>query len=154
MQLFLKGSYMIKVRPYEKGDTFKVQLKDVFYADYETKQKSEETALKGEGITFTLLDDTKVIGVVGISCLWPGVGEAWTLLSEDVRKYPILFHKLIFNGLRFYMKELKLHRLQASVVSDFCTGGKWLSKLGFTKEGTMRKLGVNGDDYDLWARVV
>lgn len=145
---------MIKVQPYKKGDVYSVKIKDVFYADFETKEKSEAVALKENNCAYTFLIDDKIIGVGGFNLLWPGVAEGWTVLSEDVKKYPILFHKLVLKGIQFHMHEMKLHRVHSTVVSSFCTGGKWLQKLGFNKEGTLNKFGSFGDSYDLWARVI
>lgn len=104
-----------------------------------------------EAVTF--LDGEKPVAIFGAFFLVPGVVYFWGLVSDDVKKKPLAFHKLARTLLNYYEKKQKVRRIQIDVKADFIEGQKWAKLLDFEYEGTMKRFGVNGDDFHLYARV-
>lgn len=111
------------------------------------------TSLCQFGKSVTLLDDGLPIGSFGVVPYWPGVGELWALISDNLRNRPFLLHKTAINLIEQTRKEEKYHRFQAIVLKDFEDGKRWMRHLKFKCEGLMPKYGENKQDYYRFARV-
>lgn len=108
--------------------------------------------LAGMGMSRTLISDSSgtVLGVFGAVPTVPGVCEVFILASADQKRFPIIFAKSVRKEL--YTLKGKFRRIQAvSKNDDF--HARWLSWLGFEKEGTMRRYGVDGEDMVMWGFV-
>ncbi len=146
---------MIKVRPYEKGDSFKMELLSVYQPAPMHKEMADIIGGMANAIVWTIYDDEcdKVYAVVGLTFLWDGVAEAWALLTETVSEFKIAFHKRILNGIQFYTEKMKIKRMHISVKADFKKGIEWAESLGFKKESLMKKWGPEGADYYQYVRL-
>lgn len=109
-------------------------------------------ALGGSEIRTILLGD-EVVGVVGVTPYWRGVGEVWTLLSDRVREAPIGFHRAMTQLLDELCTSGPFHRVHSYVRCDFDTGVRWIMSLGFWYEGRLVKFGEDRSDHFLFARV-
>lgn len=99
------------------------------------------------GPAFTGLVDGEVGGCAGVVLFWPGVGEAWAVLTETGREHPVQATELVRTGLRTVIDGMRLRRVQADVSADFLPGHRWIRLLGFSYEGTMPRYGPNGEDF-------
>ena len=106
--------------------------------------------MEGEHSCTLLVDGVPVI-CAGIVLITTGVGEVWTITDKIADRYPILLHKTVLQLLK-KLDDLGFHRLQ-SICSMWGNTFKWLEKLGFEYEGTMRQFGPNKEDYCLYGRI-
>lgn len=90
--------------------------------------------------------DERLAACAGIMGFWPGVGEAWAILTDVGRAHPMLVHRAIRDGLRAIMRERQYRRIQADVYRDFEVGRIWAVRLGFRKESVMRAYAPDGKD--------
>ena len=99
------------------------------------------------GPAYTGLVGDRVLGCAGITRCWPGVGEAWTVFSEEVCHHPLWLQKTVRSVIHASMVGMGLHRLQAVARAESARNCKWLESLGFQWEGPMPKFGPDGADY-------
>lgn len=99
-----------------------------------------------------IVKDEMVLAIVGGNIQWSGVAHCWAIISDSVQLCPKSFHKCIRNLIETSFKGVDLHRLEATVRSDFDMGQKWLISLGFEFEGVLRYYGADRSDYKLFAR--
>jgi hypothetical protein len=145
---------MIEVKPYQDGDVFRVKAKDVFNNDPELFGATNITALLPNAFSHTYLSrEGEVLAVMGISLLWGGVGELWSVTSTEMYRTPISMARISKKTVDFYFDNLKLKRLQATVKKEYCEGSKFLSFLGFRFEAELEKYGPDGSTHLLWRRL-
>lgn len=95
-------------------------------------------------------DGRTVLGVMGMAPTLPGVCEVFVLASEAQQRHPITFAKAVRKEL--YTLKAKYRRIQATSKDDEFHS-RWLSWLGFEREGVMRKYGLHGEDMVMWGLV-
>ena len=105
--------------------------------------------LRDNGIAYSAVIDGKVIGCAGIFKHWEGRGEAWALFDSSIRTHFIGITRAILRALSV----TDFRRVEANVRHDFKAAHEWMLYLGFTWEGTMKNFGIDGMDYDRFARV-
>ena len=88
--------------------------------------------------------DDLLLGVAGVSILWPGVGEAWAILTAAGRQHPLIVHRAIVRQLAGIIREHGLRRLQADVIEEFTAGQQWVERLGLIQESVMPQYGPEG----------
>jgi hypothetical protein len=99
------------------------------------------------GPAYTALVDGEVAAVAGIAVMWPGVAEAWAVLTAVGRAHPAFVHRAVARTLRGLVRQLGLRRLQASVDASNPVALRWAEVLGFRPEGVMRAYGPQGQDF-------
>jgi len=77
-------------------------------------------------------------------------GDLWLIPSIYVNKYPLTIFKVASSYISNAIDTLKLHRVQAIIMQPEV---KWIEKLGFEREGLLRKFGPNKEDKYIYARV-
>lgn len=105
------------------------------------------------GWSKTIIVDGKIVAVGGVIVFWPGVGHGWYNLSKDAEKSKITVVNCIDALIRLAIKELNLHRLEATVRVDFDKAKNLLEFLGFeceTPKG-MKKYTAEGIDAFLYS---
>lgn len=100
------------------------------------------------GESYSLLVDGKVIGCGGVCDITPKRGFVWALVSKDAGKHLLKATRIV----KSYLDDKDYRRLETGVKTDFIAGHRWVKMLGFEREGTMRKWGEDGNDYDMYAR--
>jgi len=103
-----------------------------------------------KGQAYTIKDNGRVVGCAGIVELWPGVGEAWTVLSKDLKGNPFFLHRKTYRIMRNLINKFKYHRLQAIVCPGDSIATKWIERLGFKKESIMKRFGADGSDHAMY----
>ena len=109
--------------------------------------------LVAPGLAFTGLIDGYVIASAGIKPLWPGVGEAWIVASDNMPKKKLSVIKLIRENFDRMIQDNNFVRVQAGVRYDWPEAKRFAEFLGFEHEGIMKKYGPDGQDYYRMARV-
>jgi len=110
-------------------------------------------ALVQEGMAFTGIDNGYLVGAAGIYPLWHGVGEAWLLGADRMKNYPLSAARMVRRQLHQIAAAHGMWRVQAAMRSDWPELARWARFLGMEHEGTMRRYGVDGQDYERWAWV-
>ena len=105
----------------------------------------------GSAYTAVLCGDP--IGAAGIAVVKPGVGEAWSLLSPMIKRFPVALHKAVKTRIPEIMARHGLRRVHMTVDPWDVAAIRWAECLGFEREGLMRRFGDNGADMFLFARV-
>lgn len=135
---------------FELGHELKMRPKNVFshveVASVKTMFNAPNSYME------TIMLGNIPIAIIGMIHLWDGVAEAWTVTSEEVKLYPISFHKSVLSSLVHHEKLLGIHRTQMNVRADYEDGRKWAEALGFKEEGVMLKYGPDGKDFWRYAR--
>lgn len=101
------------------------------------------------GQSFSAVADGRVIACAGVMELWQNRGMAWALLSSDAGRHFVKVHRAVSR----FLDLSELPRIEAYVDEDFAQGHRWITALGFTKEGLMRKFTPEGRDAVLYSRV-
>ena len=86
------------------------------------------------------------VAIFGCVFLWKGVGEAWSLLTEQSRRYPIAMTKsanAFFDSCQILFN---LHRIQITVKCDDKRAVSWAKFLHFESEGVMKAYSADKDD--------
>jgi hypothetical protein len=105
------------------------------------------------GLAITLLIDGRVACCGGIARLWPGLGEAWMLPAELARSKPLALTRTAHRFIDRAMIALSLHRVQCFCQTLDNRAVRWAPALGFQREGTLRRYGTDGTDYEVFSIV-
>jgi hypothetical protein len=110
-------------------------------------------ALGGPAFTVLTADDT-VAAVAGIVNLWEGLGNAWIVISDEVRHPESArgFHYLVGRMLRRLQDRFQWRCVLAHVMTDQWRDNCWTAALGFEPLGDIRHYGPGGEMFTLWAR--
>lgn len=104
-------------------------------------------AYKHRGVAYTGFVDGEIAGCAGVLVQWPGMGEAWAILTDVGRAHPIFVHRVVSRTLREIIVHSRLRRVQADVVAAFAVGRRWVERLGFEFESAMPRYGPKGEDF-------
>lgn len=104
------------------------------------------------GPSITAYIEDRPVAIFGIVVIWDGVGEAWSLFSEESRRYPIAMTKGAHAFFDICEILFTLHRIQITVRSEDKRAMSWASCLGFEKEGLLRHYSVDKKDYYMMRR--
>lgn len=87
------------------------------------------------GPAYTAVVNGIILGCAGVVIVWPGVGAAWSVYSEDIGKYGIWMTRTTRRILEDICRIYKLHRLETMVIGvDNKRNKRWVELLGFTPE--------------------
>lgn len=131
-------------------DLFK--KKEVFATYRDLKTRTSKLVNHPGAYTRTILLDGRPIAVIGVVKLWDGVAEAWSVTSDEVRRVPLSFHKVVSGLIKAVERHLGIRRIQMSVDENYSEGHRWAEALGFKREGLMLKYGPIGENHFLYAR--
>jgi len=108
--------------------------------------------LVGDDTSATMVSekDGTILGVLGAVNVMPSVCEVFILATKQQGDHPIEFAKSVKKKL--YELKTKYRRIQA-IASDDKFHTRWLSWLGFEREGVMKKYGVNGENLVMWGLI-
>lgn len=98
------------------------------------------------GPSITAIVNNIPVAVFGAVFLWKGVAEAWSLFSEESRRYPIAMTKganAFFDSCQILFS---LHRIQITVKCSDKRAVSWAKHLGFVEEGTMIAYSADKDN--------
>lgn len=135
---------------------FKIQHIDVMeIKEYEKTHLNLERlqVVDGLGICMTVLYKGCVLAIVGAYPIIEGVMNVFVVPSIYSGKYKFAFIRSVLWGIQVVIDNFDVHRLQTESKKDPITK-QWMELLGFQCEGTLVHYTKDGQDYDIWARVV
>ena len=89
--------------------------------------------------------------VFGFTSMLPGVLDAWSITTPAVSKYPKAYFTVMKTILNRGIEGV--HRIQATVYTDFKESAACLSRLNFSLEGTLKAYGPTKKDFYMFGRV-
>ena len=89
----------------------------------------------------------------GVCMLREGFGEAWIVCSILVYIYPSTVYRVVKRYLDKIIKDRNLHRVQATPSTNWPTVYRFVERLGFQKEGVLRKYGLHREDCYMYGRI-
>ncbi len=98
----------------------------------------------------TLMDDGRIIAIVGFYELWQGVYELWAVPSVHIEKHPVAYVRQVKRYVKQIYENFGAHRLQTTSIANH-KHDKWMEALGFSYEGTLAKFGPDMLNYRMWA---
>jgi len=87
------------------------------------------------------------LAVMGYVPLISGVCEVFVLATEDQRDHPLVFARTVKKELMAL--KIEYRRIQAIAANDKFHA-RWLSWIGFKREGWLKKYGLHGEDMVMW----
>ncbi len=138
---------MIEWRPCTEQDIDAIQ-------PYPTEMVLPDTLKRDLTNAVVFVVDGVPIGAGGVQTLYPGVGEAWTLLSDEVvTSHPMAISRFAIRWLDKLQETQGLVRIQ-TMCEDSSKHLNWLVTLGFSPEGLLRNAGIGGKgDYWICGRI-
>lgn len=103
------------------------------------------------GISVAVIHDEKVIGIGGMSPLWEGVADGWSIVTPWLIDHPIAMTKAFRIFINQYSTKFK--RVQITVEEGFEQGRAFAEFLGFTPEGRMEYYSPDGKTHIRYARI-
>ena len=98
----------------------------------------------------TIIADGRVVAMLGLYRLSEGVYEVWMLPSIYVAEYAMLVARAAKRYIHSFIRAENPRRVQTHAIAD-AFHDRWMLYLGLEVEGTMRRFGVDGTDYRMWA---
>ncbi|MFW5500076.1 MULTISPECIES: hypothetical protein [unclassified Maridesulfovibrio] len=143
-------------REFKATDAVDIQLRAMDRKDLEGVNLYElGLGLEKSAYAMTVVrEDGVIIGCGGIMYQGYRCAEAWALTSDLVPEYPMQCLHLTRVIMRKALKELKLVRLEARVLTENKVSVKMLETMGFLCEGFSRKTPPNFKDRYTFAKVV
>lgn len=106
------------------------------------------------GPAITLLNDSlEIVACAGVIMGFEGVGEFWMIPGKLVPKYPKSVWKEAKAFIDDSVERFKLCRIQATIREVDLKAIRWIERLGFEREGLMRRYGLDRLNYFMYARV-
>ena len=134
---------MVKIVPYTPDHLEKIRLKDIYAGE-------NIQAVGVPAVTFLVGDQP--IAILGWILPALGIMQVMALISDDVRKVPLAFHKSVRNIIQYAFTVYKLRRMQMSVWCGYMEGYQWAKSLGFECEGIMKNYRADRQPCWLFAR--
>jgi hypothetical protein len=144
---------MIKLVPFEPSHVLAMsrrpeEKENANYPGYPEMIKKMSAA----GNCYSIGDGDDIVSCGGISALWPGVGEAWVICSSGIWRYARQLLTISRSLIEKIECENNLVRVQAHVKASWPAAISFVERLGFEREGLLRKY-MNGEDYLCYARL-
>ncbi len=142
---------MISWRPYEKKDIDLVHFDESAF----TYNGGLANTCSGPGIhSYTMLEDGKPIAIMGITQMWEGVAEVWSLLSDQAKTFHAGHNMLkkVRWALETFQRELHIHRFQATALATHKEGCRFLEAMGFSLEAKLMNYGHDKRPHCLYSR--
>lgn len=99
------------------------------------------------GPAYTALIGDEIAACGGVVTLWPGMGEAWAVVTARGRAQYRPLHRAVRQIFSSITRDCSYRRVQADVVAAFAAGRRWAEHLGFELESTMTEYGPHGEDF-------
>lgn len=105
------------------------------------------------GPCITAFVNNNPVAIFGCVFLWKGVCEAWSIFSQQSRRYPIAMTKganAFFDSCQILFN---LHRIQITVKCDDKRAVSWAKFLHFESEGIMKAYSADQEDTFIMRRI-
>lgn len=143
---------MIRIRQFSVRDPLGMDLRPIYHET--SRELFIKESVHGKSFTIYQSIDQKVLCCTTLIKMRKHTAALNMIIDNAIDKYKKEFIYVLREALVYYMKELGLTRVQATIRADFPTAEKWIKICGFEKEGVMRGWGPDGEDHILFAKVV
>lgn len=143
-----------EVLEYSLGDCSKITPRGFYNTGENFVLKTDTMYKSGQALMWTIKLNGEIVAVLGLTLIYSGVAEAWSLTSELVNKCPKSYFKAVKHLLEATQKELNIHRFQMHIRSELFYLHRWAKKIGFKPEGELKKFGPDKSDHHIYARVI
>jgi len=141
-------------RRFEALDAVKIYLRDIEKEDFEgLSMYMIGKQWEGSQIAHTLMVKDTVVACGGCYIDDCGQATAWILTSDHIFNYAKSFFKTVKIMLQSAFDDYGAIRVQTLVLAENETSCGFVERLGFEREGMMRKCLHNGLDRYIYARV-
>jgi RimJ/RimL family protein N-acetyltransferase len=130
------------IRPFIPEDLINIE-----YSDPADQVGLAEKWNDGYSRIITLEIDGDIVTVMGITGIRPGVYEAFITKTEHIFKHAQKFHDTMVKVVEDALELEDLHRLQMYVDSTIPRDIRWAERLGFEREGLLKKFDIDRDYY-------
>lgn len=104
--------------------------------------------------SWTMRDDEgRIVFFGGLTLLWPGVAEAWSVMSDLVEEYPLAVVRECRRRIDEAFETQGLRRVQAIIADDNQRALKMMRLAGFEVEGLLRAYAPDGKDCFILGRL-
>jgi len=100
---------------------------------------------------YSYYDDNQIIGILGVLKVNSNTCELCILLDECSKQYVGEIYHYAFKTLAVIQQYFV--RIQAVVRTDWLVAIRFIERLGFKREGLMKKFGPDGNDFYLYGRI-
>lgn len=108
--------------------------------------ENETILMASSGISYTVLVENSILGIIGGNILWPGVCQVWAFTSDRIRGNGLVYTKIVDNLLTFIAYQYGIRRYHCIVNSEIHENVRWLYLLKFEYEFTMYRASPNEAD--------
>ena len=98
-------------------------------------------------------DEGRIVFFGGLTLFWPGVAEAWSVMSDLVEEYPLAVVREIRRRVQEGFDRHGLRRIQAIIADDNPRAVKLMRMAGFEVEGILRGYSPDGKDCFILGRL-
>jgi hypothetical protein len=110
-----------------------------------------EAACNAPNVAMAMLDGGKVLGAGGVFWIAAGRGLAWMLPGDWMTRRDFALAAAECRRQLGWLLGDGLHRIECTVLTGHRARARFIKRLGFAFEGTMRRFTPDGVDHDLWA---
>lgn len=137
----------IKVLPVSKSLIEQIDLRDPLFLPVEAIIASTTYGI-------AVVADEKVIGAIGLSVAWPGVGQVWGLVGKDFPKFKLACTKIIRQFLNTVIRQFGLRWLLGYVEATRGSALVYATLFGFKVRTLFVRFGPNQENFWLVAKEV
>lgn len=109
------------------------------------------------GPSMTGMDGDKVVFCMGLIIIKEGVAESWIQVPDPFFRTSLPHVRFILSSARkyqdYFIRDLNLRRIAAWIRCDEPRHAAFLEKMGYQREGVMRRFERDGSDCYLYAKV-
>ena len=105
------------------------------------------------GPSYTVFHGDRIVFCAGVAILRKGLGEVWNISDIYAAKIPLSVtrcHEWFIDNIA---KKYNLRRMQSWVCIDDQQSARYNRMIGFEWEGTLKGIGLNGEDMKIFGRV-
>ncbi len=130
-------------------DRDRVEILSTEYGDDVCGWAARMVGRRGEHFAL-LTDQGTPVAMGGATMLWPGVAQTWLCATESLPRYAVALLRATRDTHIRHAKQ-GIHRFQTYLQPGYDTGRRFLERLGYVYEGTMRAATRYGQDLDIMA---
>lgn len=105
-----------------------------------------------DGRSFSGFEGDRILGFAGLIEYWPTRWMAWSVLSDTVDRYDLLWIHRTFKA-QIDALPSTVKRLEVTVLDTYAAGHRWAQAMGFKKEGLMEAYDHFGHDHAMYVRI-
>ena len=140
---------MARIIPFKNDHLDVMEIRD--HERQILSDESHRAMLSSCPISCTGIEGGRIICCGGVIPFLSGNAVIWLVPSVYITQYQKTFQKELQKWLFQVREDLALQRMETECVADELHD-RWMTYLGFTKEGTKKKY-FNGVDYNVWGRI-